>query len=417
MDDVAASFAPPSSPSGEEEEARRLLKLRSFHILDTPPEAPFDDVAALARQICGTPIALVSFVDRDRQWFKARSGTDIVETDLTRSVCRYTMHALEEVVVIADTASDPRSAGNPLNDELGMRFYAGAPLRTADGTPLGALCVIDTRPRDLSPAQRAGLAALGRQVMTNLQLRRALTAEAKAHRSLERQNDALTKALANEQILKLEIDHRVKNSLQLVASLLQMQAQRAESPEVRGALQSARGRVQAISSIHGALGRVSHTDTVLLTDYAGQLVADLRDQAPPGVEIVLDADPIALPTSLASPFAILLNEFVTNSLKHAFPDGRTGTVTLCVRDEGGRARVRFADDGVGHATRAAPRAAGGLGTRLMQALAGQLGATLDATADVTGTEMRFAFDTRAAEAPVAEPPAAEPPAADAAPAA
>ena len=404
MDDLAPALMAEDPSSAVHDEARRLAKLRSFDILDTSPEEAFDDIAALARQICDAPVALVTLVDRDRQWFKAHDGLDLSQTDLSRSVCSRTMHAADAVVVIPDTRLDPRTADNPANHEVGMRFYAGAPLRTADGTPLGALCVIDTRVRDLTAAQRAGLAALGRQAMAGLHLRRALAAEAAAHLSLEARNAALTTALANERVLQLEIDHRVKNSLQLVGSLLQMQAQRASSPEVRGALHSARGRVQAISSIHGALNRVSATDTVLLTDYARQLVAELRGQAPPGVAIELEADPIELPTALASPFAILMNEFVTNSLKHAFPDGRTGTVRLTVRDEGGLVRVRFADDGVGHA--AAGGSGDGLGTRLMQALAGQLGAVLDSTADVTGTELVFDFDAGALSVPAGERAAA-----------
>ncbi len=399
MEDLA--HGPASDADDDARERRRLEKLRSFAILDTPPEEAFDDLVALARQVCDAPVALISFVDADRQWFKARSGVEIEGTDLARSVCRHAMRAPGEVVVIEDTRRDPRTADNPVNDELGMRFYAGAPLRTADGAALGTLCVVDTRPRGLTAAQRAGLAALGRQVMANLQLRRALAAEAAAHLSLEAQNGALTDALANERILKLEIDHRVKNSLQLVGSLLQMQAQRAESPEVREALLSARGRVTAISSIHGALGRVSRTDTVRLAEYAGQLVAEMRGQARPGIEITLDVDEIALPTTLASPFAIMLNEFVTNSLKHAFPDGRAGTIRLEARRDGALVHVRFRDDGVGHSD-APPSPGGGLGTRLMQALATQIGAELDATADPSGTEMRFTFD---ASAPPPPPPA------------
>ena len=403
MDDLAPDLMAEDARTIGEDDAHRLAELRSFDILDTPSEEAFDDIVALARQICDAPVALVTFVDRDRQWFKAGDGLDLRQTDLSRSVCRRTMHADEPVVVIPDTRLDPRTADNPANDEVGMRFYAGAPLRTEGGAPLGTLCVIDTRVRDLTQAQRDGLAALGRQTMAGLQLRRALAAEAAAHLSLEAQNDALTAALANERVLKLEIDHRVKNSLQLVGSLLQMQAQRASSAEVRGALHSARGRVQAISSIHGALNRVSVTDTVVLTDYAAQLVAELRGQAPPGVAIVLDADPVELPTALASPFAILMNEFVTNSLKHAFPDGRSGTVRLTVREENGLVRVRFADDGVGHASSGA--SGGGLGTRLMQALAGQLGAVLESTADVTGTELAFDFDAGTVPAPAGEPAA------------
>ena len=383
----------PLQEDDEAREERRLSRLAAFAILDTPPEEAFDDIVALARQVCDAPVALITFVDRDRQWFKAHSGTDLPETDLSRSVCSHAMHASEDVVVIHDTRADPRTRDNPINHEFDVRFYAGTPLRTGDdGTPLGTLCVLDTRQREFTEAQRAGLAALGRQVMANLELRRALAGEAAAHAALETQNEAMSAALASERVLKLEIDHRVKNSLQLVGSLLQMQAQRAKTPEVRSALQSARGRVTAISSIHGALARVSKTDTVLLPEYAGQLIQELRGQAPPHVTIELDADPIELPTSLASPLAILVNEFVTNSLKHAFPDGRSGIVRIEVRQDGRLVHVRCADDGVGHAVTAGEHHAGGLGTRLMQALAGQLGADLDGTADVSGTELRFSFD-------------------------
>ncbi len=386
------------------DEAHRIAKLRSFEILDTPPEEAFDDLVALARQICDAPVALISFIDQDRQWFKARSGIDAPQTDLTRSVCTHAMHSPYDVVVIPDTRLDPRTALNPANDEFGMRFYAGAPLRTEDGTVLGTICVIDTRVRDLTRAQRAGLAALGRQTMTNLQLRRALAAEAAAHLSVEVQNGALTEALANERILKLEIDHRVKNSLQLVGSLLQMQAQRAQSPDVRSALLSARGRVTAISTIHAALNRAARTDTVLLSDYAGHLVTELRGQVRPGIAIELDVEPIELPTALASPLAIMLNEFVTNSLKHAFPDGRSGTVRIEAHQDGDLVRVRFADDGVGHAPSAETPRIGGLGTRLMEALAGQLGATLEGTADIRGTELAFAFDVGFGSGPDAAAP-------------
>jgi two-component sensor histidine kinase len=154
----------------------RLKTLEAFDILDTPAETGFDDIVRLAAQICGTAVSLVSFVSRDRQWFKARVGFAASETDLSRSVCA---HALIEpdLLVIEDLSLDPRTAANPLvTDDPGIRFYAGAPLRASNGEVLGSLCVIDAKPRreGLSAAQAEGLRGLARQVIIQMDLRRAL---------------------------------------------------------------------------------------------------------------------------------------------------------------------------------------------------------------------------------------------------
>ncbi|KAB1073083.1 PAS domain S-box protein [Methylobacterium planeticum] len=154
----------------------RLAALDAYAILDTPPEEGFDDIVQLATRLCRTPVALVSLVTADRQWFKARVGFPPCETDLNSSVCA---HALAEpdLLVIPDLATDPRTAANPLvTGEPHIRFYAGAPLRTAEGQVIGSLCVIDTEPRPggLTEEQAADLRALARQVMSQLDLKRAL---------------------------------------------------------------------------------------------------------------------------------------------------------------------------------------------------------------------------------------------------
>src|SRR5471032_2293394 len=157
----------------------RLATLLSYRVLDTPPEPQFDDIVQLARTICRTPVALVSLIAADRQWFKARAGVDeLTETPLNQSVC---VHAIEEpeILVIPDLTQDPRTRANPLvTGGPQIRFYAGAVLRTPDGQALGALCVIDTvpRPQGLSEEQRAALLALGRQTMAMLHYRRAVGA-------------------------------------------------------------------------------------------------------------------------------------------------------------------------------------------------------------------------------------------------
>ena len=153
---------------------QRLDALRSFDILDTPAEQLFEDAVAIASALCEAPIALVSLVDEDRQWFKAKYGIDFDSTPLDQSVCA---HAIRQdgLLIIPDLTLDERTRGNALvtGEAASIRFYAGAPLITSDGIALGSLCVIDEvpRPGGLTDAQRRGLAALGRQVTALIEMR------------------------------------------------------------------------------------------------------------------------------------------------------------------------------------------------------------------------------------------------------
>ena len=158
-------------------EVERLAALRRYAILDTAPEPEFDGVVALVRTICKTPIALVSLVDADRQWFKARIGTEAQETPVDTSVCALAIQQ-SEVFEIENLAADPRTAAMSLvADEPSIRFYAGAPLITSQGLPLGSLCAIDTEPRPggLTADQKEALAILARQVVAQIELRLVVT--------------------------------------------------------------------------------------------------------------------------------------------------------------------------------------------------------------------------------------------------
>jgi anti-sigma regulatory factor (Ser/Thr protein kinase) len=158
----------------DEREFERLAALRSYRILDTEPERAFDDLALLASQICGAPMALITLVDADRQWFKARLGVALSETSRSVSFCAHAMRH-RDLFIVPDARDDVRFQTNPLvTGEPGIRFYAGASLASAEGHPLGSLCVIDRVPRRLRADQLEALDAIRRQAEAQLELRRNL---------------------------------------------------------------------------------------------------------------------------------------------------------------------------------------------------------------------------------------------------
>lgn len=160
-----------TEPRIAQNETQRLKALHAYKILDTLAEQAYDDLTGLAAQICDAPIALISLVDRYRQWFKSRVGLDAEETPRKVSFCAHAIHHPGELLEVEDALEDRRFAGNPLvTGDPHIRFYAGMPIVDAAGLALGTLCVIDRRPRVLKQAQRRALKALSRQVMAQIRL-------------------------------------------------------------------------------------------------------------------------------------------------------------------------------------------------------------------------------------------------------
>lgn len=168
-------------------EAERLAALHRYLILDTAAEAEFDDICQIAAQICEAPVALVSMVDAGRQWFKSRVGVDRSETPRAGSFCDHAIHG-EGVFEVPNALEDDRFVNNlTVAGDPHLRFYAGAPLITEDGYSIGTLCVMDKVPRQLSPAQKTALVALGRQVVRLLELRLLVARERDLNLTLTRQ--------------------------------------------------------------------------------------------------------------------------------------------------------------------------------------------------------------------------------------
>jgi len=155
------------------DEPGRLAALRRYDILDTPPDGAFDRVTRLAARLLDTPIAIVSIVDEDRIWFKAKYGLDVAEVDRAPGLCASAiLH--DDPWIVEDARRDPRALANPLvAGTFGLQFYAGVPLHTHDGHNLGTLCVIDRQPRQVGNEDQQLLVDLAAIVIDELELRLA----------------------------------------------------------------------------------------------------------------------------------------------------------------------------------------------------------------------------------------------------
>ncbi len=190
------------------DEEKRLARLHSYNILDSLDEHEYDQVALLVSEICETPMANISFVDRDRQWFKAVVGLEDRETSRDIAFCSHTILG-NDILTVEDALEDKRFADNPLVVENpGIRFYAGMPLVTPDGYRLGALCAIDTQPRKLTESQSKALKVLSNHIVTLLELRRR-------NRELEELSDLKTRLLAI-------IGHDIRSPLANVSSAVSL---------------------------------------------------------------------------------------------------------------------------------------------------------------------------------------------------
>lgn len=336
------------------DEVDRVSALRRYDILDAPPDVAFDDFVEIAAHVCGTPIAVVNFIDEARQWFAAEIGLGVRETPLDISICS---HAILQpgVFVVPDLRLDPRFDSNPLvTGEPRLRFYGGALLETQEGLPIGTMCVLDYEPRPagLTERQTFTLLALARQVMAKLELRRAIA-----------QKNA---ALAEKDLLVQEVYHRVKNSLTAVQGLLSLQARATSHSEVAEQLQQSAAGVQVFGAVHDHLHRVGAAARVDMSTYLQSLVDGQVAAFASGLDgrsVTLDASRAFWPSSEAPALGMVVIELVTNALKYG-----EGAVKVTFRREGEQAVLTVEDEGRGLPPDFDPLRSKGLGMRVVTGL-------------------------------------------------
>jgi signal transduction histidine kinase len=337
------------SPALPPDEAERLAALRSYRILDTPPEPDFDDLVALASEICEVPIALVTLMDQDRQWFKATTGTEVRELPRAISFCG---HAIlqEGVFVVEDALEDPRFADNPLVlAPPNVRFYAGAPLESASGHRLGTLCVIDRVARRLTGLQGRALSTLSRQVVAQIELRARIVELAR----IQRQKEELTSLVVHD--LKSPLASVTTNAHHLAHSTDVPEKRRAAASDIEVAAESMGRMLMNILDISrsedgGLLPNLVglHLGDVV-AEVAGAQEARFR-QEKLGLEVALDLsdDRVRGDRDL---LRRVLENLLDNSLKYA----RSGTVVrleACAGERGVEVRVRDQGPGIPEAYRA-----------------------------------------------------------------
>ena len=204
------------SPVIPENESARLRALREYSILDTLPEQDFEDITRIASEICRTPIALVTLIDQDRQWFKSNYGLNVKETPRDFAFCAHAINEPDTIFTVKDSRKDERFAGNPLvTANPHVIFYAGVPLVNPDGHSLGTLCVIDNEPRELTSKQLDSLRSLSNQVVKLFEFR-------KLNRKLHETQAEMQERNAELEQFAYVVSHEIKSPLNNIIGLTQI---------------------------------------------------------------------------------------------------------------------------------------------------------------------------------------------------
>jgi signal transduction histidine kinase len=380
--EISSSIIPP-------DEDERLAAVRDYQILDTPPDGAFDRVTQLAARLFDVPISIVSIVDEDRIWFKSRHGIDAEQVGRDRGLCASAI-LQHEPLVIVDASVDPNALANPLvAGELGLRFYAGAPLTTKGGHSLGTICVIDKKPRELSDEQVTILEQLAEIVVHELELRlatRTIVESERDKRALESARYGL-EAAEHERIRWARELH--DETLQDLGALHMLLVGGLANPEGLGAMVN-----EAANFVQDEIVKLRHLIAELrpaVLDHAGlepaleSLGRKLR--VVDGLEVTLKLEISELEQELSANAQSMLYRVVQEALANAANHSAARHVEVTVRPSSNGIEAIVRDDGVGF--QASSRSSG-FGLQGMHERATLVGGELEIqTAPGAGTAVRF----------------------------
>ncbi len=331
------------APTEHPNERQRLRELNEFKILDSLPESDYDGLTAIAAHICGTPISLISLVDDHRQWFKSHHGLDAQETPKEHAFCAHAITSDDEVFEVLDAYQDHRFHDNPLvTGEPNVVFYAGVPLKTSNGLPLGTLCVIDHKPNKLDEFQREALMQLASQVMRLMELRQK-------DAELQSQINRLTQKNAELERFATIAAHDLRSPLNNISGIVDLLQNTHDERrnELLGYLsQSAQRLRQLVDGIleHSRAGQLTEGDKSEVTP--GQLLNTLIQTIRPEPNVRLFCES-AIPKITVHAFAlnrILLN-LVTNAIKYC--DKEKVEVAVRISDKATHYEIAVEDNGAG----------------------------------------------------------------------
>lgn len=329
------------------DEQSRLAALRDLQVLDTQPEEEFDSVVRLVARLLDVPIALVSLVDTDRQWFKARVGLDVQETDRSSAFCAHAILAGGESLIVEDAQADPRFADSALvTGPPGIRFYVGIPLVTRAGSAIGTLCVIDTRPRTISDDDLAFLREQAAVIVVQLELRLATRRLIERNAELERSNQLMRQ-------FQRALAHDVMTPIGQITFFAE-QLDGHVTPDGRRSLENVKNGLDRLERLVLALREFVATGgqlTLSPTDL-GDVVTNALEDAKTDLESA-DAQVTvgALPTVLghAEHLQRVIANLVSNAVKYRAD--RPLTLDIGAERKGERWRINVRDNGIGIASK------------------------------------------------------------------
>lgn len=361
------------NPNNSNDEKARLEVLKSYEILDSPSEDDFNSLTFLASEMFNVPISLISLVDEERQWFKSKIGLDISETERDISFCKHAIHTSEDVYVVEDARKNPMFQNNPLvTGKPDIVFYAGAPLVGPEGYVIGTLCIIDTKERSFSTLEAQKLKILANQVMKLLDLRK--------------KNNCL-KIINNEKtILLKEIQHRVKNNLQLISSLINLQISKISDPYLSASFNICLNRIMAISNIHQNIYLESARESVNFKIYLNDLLNSFEIAHSSTKNIQNEIEDIILGLDIAVPLSLITSEIITNTFKHAFSETQEKKIQILFqKKENGLLEMIIEDNGLGFNTEEKWETSNSLGFEIIKTLTEQINGSITCVSSNNGT--------------------------------